>query len=66
MGGNIKPTYTPSLLQKFDRLTNRLSSQNQLERIEARCDIKEFIAEHGKEVCDEMFAVLQKRDANKA
>mgnify|MGYP003395362631 CR=1 FL=1 len=56
-------SYTPALLQRFDRLTNKLSSLRQLDRIEARLDLKQFISEHGKDVCDEMFAVLQKRDA---
>ena len=58
-------TYTPALLKQFDRLTEKLSSLNQVARIEARIDLKKFVAEHGKEVCDEMFAVLQKRDAKK-
>lgn len=40
-----------------------LSSQNQMARITARLDIKAFQETHGKEVCDAMFAVLQKRDA---
>lgn len=57
--------YTATLLQRFDRLTKKLSSRNQLERIQARFDIKTFIAEHSKEVCDEMYAVLQKRDAKR-
>lgn len=36
-------------------------------RLNARnVDIPKFIAEHGKEVCDEMFAALQARDKKKA
>ena len=58
-------SYTQALLKRFDRLTNKLSSRDQLARIEARIDIKKFIEEHGEDVCDEMFLVLQKRDAKR-
>lgn len=57
--------YTPELLRQFDRITLALSSQNQLSRISARMDIKAFQEAHGKEVCDAMFAELQKRDAKR-
>jgi hypothetical protein len=54
--------YSKKLLAEFDRLTSRLSSLNQLERIEARLEMPRFVEKHGKEVCDAMFAVLTKRD----
>ena len=57
--------YSPAILKQFDRLTNKLSSPDQLERIMARMKMKPFIELHGKSVCDEMFAVLRKRDARK-
>jgi len=55
--------YSRALLKRFDLLTNKLSSPDQLERISARMKIKEFVETHGKPICDEMFAVLKKRDA---
>ena len=58
-------TYTKDELKEFDRLTNELSSHNQVARIGARMDIKKFIEKHGKEKCDAMFAELQKRDAKR-
>jgi hypothetical protein len=58
----VKKNYTDTILRKFDRLTRMLSSQNNLERIEARIEVHKFVKEHGKEVCDEMFAVLKRRD----
>jgi len=54
--------YSPALLRKFDRLTAKLSSRDQMARIEARMDITGFIALHGRAVCNEMFEVLQRRD----
>lgn len=61
--GNL---YTPELLRKFDLLTMKLSSRDQLERINARLDLSEFQKEHGKEVCDAMFAELVARDKKTA
>jgi hypothetical protein len=58
-------SYTRSMLDRFDRLTNKLSSLRQMDRIEARCDIAKFEKEHGTDVCNEMFAVLTKRDRRK-
>lgn len=55
--------YTPEMLQEFDRLTRKLSSRDQLQRIEGRTAMPKFIELHGKDVCDAMFAELQKRDA---
>lgn len=54
--------YTAAELKQFDRLTMKLSSRDQLARIEARMAIKRYIEEHGKEKCDAMFAVLKRRD----
>jgi hypothetical protein len=55
--------YTAEELRRFDHLTLRLSSRDQVTRIEARFDVKRFQQEHGKEKCDAMFAVLKARDA---
>jgi len=52
-------------MRKFDRLTMRLSSPNQLKRIQARLDLRVFQEEHGKELCNAMFAELLRRDAKK-
>ena len=59
-------SYTPELLTQFDSLTQKLSSRNQIARIEARLDIKQFVATHGEDVCDEMFVVLKRRDEKRA
>lgn len=58
-----KVPYTQAELRAFDLLTLKLSSSNQMHRIEGRMRIKDFIAEHGKEKCDAMFEALKKRDA---
>lgn len=58
-------TYTEAELKQFDRLTMKLSSPRQMDRIDARLDIVKFEAEHGKEKCQAMFEVLQRRDRKK-
>jgi hypothetical protein len=58
-----KPVYTAEELRKFDSLTLRLSSRDQVARIEARFDVQKFEKEHGKAKCEAMFAVLKARDA---
>lgn len=57
--------YTDAMLRRFDLLTNKLSSRNQLSRIEARLDLVEFEKQHGTEACKAMFEVLKKRDAKR-
>lgn len=58
--------YTPALLRKFDRLTAKLSSPRQMDRIDARVvEVPAFVEKHGKDVCDAMFEELQRRDAKK-
>lgn len=54
--------YTAAELRKFDRITAKLGSRSQIERISGRLEIKKFIAEHGQTKCDAMFVVLKKRD----
>lgn len=55
--------YTPAMLAKFDLLTLKLSSRDQMTRINARLrDVPEFVEKHGREVCDAMFEELQRRD----
>lgn len=55
-------SYTKEELREFDRITDRLSGRSQLDRIDARFDLKRFIEKHGKEKCDEMFQELTRRD----
>lgn len=56
-------SFTPKMLEEFDRITLRLSSRDQLTRIDARIiELPEFIAKHGRAVCDAMFEHLQARD----
>lgn len=55
-------TWTPEELTEFDRLIDLQSSRDQIRRICARIDLHAFIATHGKEKCDAMWAHLQARD----
>ena len=55
-------TYTKEELDEFDMLTSANSSPHQVERIMARLDLRKFVAEHGKDKCDAMFAEIQARD----
>lgn len=52
-------TWTPEELAEFDDLIDAQCSLNQLERIRSRIDMPKFIAKHGKEKCDAMFAHLE-------
>lgn len=47
-------TWTPEELAEFDKLTEMMSSQLQMYRINARIDMHKFVKEHGKEKCDAM------------
>lgn len=58
-------TWTDAELQEFDRITMRLSSLRQMDRIEARLDLRRFVAQHGDEKCGAMFVVIKERDAKK-
>lgn len=60
-----KPQYTEAMLAKFDRLTNRMSSRDQMTRIRARLEVDAFVKEHGKDVCDAMFERLKRRDGKR-
>ena len=57
--------WTKAELDRFDRLTRKMSSLKQMDRIMARLEIKRFVESHGKAKCDAMFAALKKRDARK-
>ena len=59
-------TFTDAELREFDRLTMGLSSRDQMTRIRARLDLKEYVAEHGKDKCDAIFTELAKREVRKA
>jgi hypothetical protein len=58
-------SFTQEELDEFDMLTSANSSPHQVERIMARLDLRKFVAEHGKEKCDAMFAEIQARDRKK-
>lgn len=63
MGAEMTAAYTAKELKEFDRITDELSSRDQMARISARIAIKKFVEAHGKEKCDAMFEELKKRDA---
>jgi hypothetical protein len=48
-------------LAEFDSLIDMLSSRDQLERISGRLAMSKFVAQHGKEKCDAMFAYLESK-----
>jgi len=61
------PGYTKEELSEFDRLTARLSSRDQMTRLNARLrDVPRFVAKHGQAKCNAMFAELQRRDNGRA
>lgn len=49
-------------LAEFEELVDGVGSRSQLERISCRLDMNKFVAKHGKEKCDAMFAFILKRD----
>lgn len=55
--------YTAKEFREFDRLTEDMSSRVQMARISARLAMTKFVAKHGKEKCDAMWAEIQRRDA---
>ncbi len=55
--------FTAKELKQFDRLTQMMSSANQLERINGRMAVRRFEAEHGKDKCEAMYEELKRRDA---
>lgn len=57
--------YTPEMLAEFDHITSRACSPDQVKRIEGRMAVSRFVAQHGKDACDAMFAELKKRDARR-
>ncbi|TPN04507.1 hypothetical protein [Mesorhizobium sp. B2-1-2] len=56
-------TWTQAELDEFDRITMLLSSRLQMDRINARLDLKQFGETHGNEKLEAMFAVLKERDS---
>lgn len=53
-------TWTAEELAEFDRLVDMVSSSDQMTRLCARMvEIPAFIAKHGKEKCDAMWAHLE-------
>jgi hypothetical protein len=56
-----KNPWTAKELKEFDKLIRNVSSFNQLTRIAARLGMSKFVAEHGKEKCDAMFAYLESK-----
>ncbi|HJV75387.1 MAG TPA: hypothetical protein VJ654_14265 [Noviherbaspirillum sp.] len=55
----MKISCTTEELCEFDRLIDMAESENQLDRIAGRIDLRKFVAKHGKEKCDAMFAHLE-------
>ena len=53
------PRWSQETIREFDMLVDKVSSPNQLARIEARLAMPKFVAQHGKELCDAMFAALE-------
>lgn len=52
--------WTKAELKEFDGLVDKVSSRNQVTRIQARMvEMPEFIKKHGKEKCDAMWAHLE-------
>jgi len=51
------------MIAEFERLSDMSSSQDQMDRINARLEFPKFIEKHGRELCDEMFAELKRRDS---
>ncbi|ELQ8317587.1 TPA: hypothetical protein L6A34_31420 [Pseudomonas aeruginosa] len=51
--------WTKTEITEFDKLVDAVSSRDQVKRIEARMDMSSFVAKHGKEKCDAMFAHLE-------
>ncbi|UVK46776.1 hypothetical protein BPNPMPFG_002484 [Mesorhizobium sp. AR07] len=58
-------TWTQAELDTFDQITTMLASRHQMDRINARLDLKEFGSTHGNEKLEAMFAVLKQRDAHR-
>lgn len=56
------PTWTPEDLKEFDRLTHRVSSRDQVTRIEAGLDLSAFVTQHGQAKCEAMFAHLTRNE----
>jgi hypothetical protein len=56
------PTWTADEFKTFAALVDDTGSRNQMTRINARIDMKTFVAAHGKAKCDAMFAELTKTD----
>ena len=57
-----QPAWTTDEFKAFEKLVDGTSSRNQVVRISARLDMNTFVAAHGKEKCDAMFAELTKND----
>ena len=54
--------YTPEEFLEFKRLVVLGESRLQMDRIESRLKMPDFIKQHGKEKCDAMFAKLCEGD----
>lgn len=59
------PTFTAAELHKFDRLTLKLSSPKQMERLNARFKLNAFIKEHGTPKCDAVWKKIKAKDAKR-
>jgi hypothetical protein len=57
--------YTAAMMKEFDKLSMMACDLNQVRRIEGRMALQKYIEMHGKDVCEEMFRVLQEKDKAK-
>ena len=54
--------YTSEEFDEFSYLVEMTSSQDQMDRIEARLEMPRFIEKHGKDKCDIMFEEMTRYD----
>lgn len=57
-----KLPFTQREFDRFDYLTDKCCSKNQMRRIEGRLALTKFIDVHGKEKCDLMWTELRRID----
>lgn len=54
-----KQAWLKSEIKEFDRLIDKSESRDQAERVSGRFELRAFIAKHGKEKCDAMWAYME-------
>jgi hypothetical protein len=56
-----KLPYTKKEFDRFDYLTDKCCSRNQMQRIEGRLALTKFIDTHGLEKCNLMWAEIKRK-----